>query len=174
MTHSRRVPFADIARRITGFSTPVFGVSWSPPETKRDVVRKLVGFLEDRRALYTDYVMEYGPWVERSVLEMRAELTNVLKACPEDKELTEPIRAMRAACRKFLDRMGGPGSRQRQFYPNDALTWQALGEMRGVFGLHLARLCAAYGVDVEPELATIFPEADTDTREAPNRKPRGS
>jgi hypothetical protein len=167
-----RVPFADIGKRITGFSTPVFGLSWNPPETQRDIVRRLVAFLEDRRALYVDYVMEFGPWVEKSVLETRAELTDVLKRCPEEQALTEPIRAMRTACRKFLDRMGSPSSKQRRFYPNDALMWQALGEMRGVFGLHLARLCAGFGVDVEPELAAIFPDADTDSKATLYKEPR--
>lgn len=157
------MPFTEIARRITGISTPVFGVSWNPPEDKREVVRKLVAFLEDRRALYADYHMEYGPWVEQSVLEMRSHLTQILQNCPEDQELTEPIRAMRAACRKFLNSVGHPGRRHRGRYFHEAAIWQALGEMRGIFGLHLARLCAAYGIDVEPELATIFPSPDVES-----------
>ncbi len=160
MKKSRRLPFREVAERITGISTPVFGVSWNPPESSREIVRRLVASLEDRRALYADFHMEYGPWVERSVLEMRAELTNVLKSCPEDEQLTGPIRAMRAACRKFLNEMGPPSSRRRMFYPPEVMMWQALGELRGVFGLHLARLCAAFGVDVEPELASIFPAAE--------------
>ena len=160
MSKKRRIPFADIAKRITGISTPVFGVSWNPPEDKRDIVRGLVAFLEDRRALYADYHMEYGPWVQESIIEMRVELTSVLKTCSADSDLTGPIRAMRAASRKFLDEMGHPGRSRRMIYPREAAMWQALGEMRGVFGLHLARLCTAYGVDVEPELASIFPQAD--------------
>ena len=60
MTKRPRVPFLEVARRITGISTPVFGVSWNPPEEKREIVRSLVAFLEDRRALYADYFMEYG------------------------------------------------------------------------------------------------------------------
>ena len=36
----------------------------------------------------------------------------------------------------------------------------ALGEMRGVFGVHLARLAAAYGVNVENDLAAIIPGED--------------
>jgi uncharacterized protein DUF6650 len=160
MNKSRRIPFRDVARQITGISTPVFGLSWNPPEDKRKIVRRLVAFLEDRRSLYADFHMEYGPWVERSVLEMRTEITSTLKTCPEDKTLTEPLRAMRAACRKFLDEMGTAVSRRRTLYPREAAMWQALGELRGIFGLHLARLCAAYGVDVEPDLARIFPAAD--------------
>jgi len=165
MSKKNRIPFADIARRITGISTPVFGVSWNPPEDKRENVRRLVAFLEDRRALYADFPVEYGPWVETSVLEMRAELTDVLKTCSADEELAGPIRAMRAACRKFLDEMGHPGHFRRMIYPHEAAMWHSLGEMRAIFGLHLARLCSAYGVDVEPELASIFPKADEEVDE---------
>jgi Family of unknown function (DUF6650) len=173
MRSRSRIPFVEIAKRVTGFSTPVFGLSWNPPETERDIVRKLVAFLEDRRALYADFHMEYGPWVEQSVLEMRRELTETLKTCPEDEALTGPLRAMRAVCRKFLDQMGHPNSRRRMHYPHEALMWQALGELRGVFGLQLARLCSAYGVDVEPDLAAIFPGADTDANATANKEPEG-
>ncbi len=158
MSKGRPIPFADIARRITGISTPVFGVSWNPPESTRDVVQRLVAFLEDRRALYAEYHMEYGPWVEKSVLDIRRELTDILQDCPEDEHLTGPMRAMRGACRKFLDQMGHPGSASRhRFLPYEASMWEALGQLRAIFGLYLARLCAAFGVDAEPDLATIFP-----------------
>ena len=160
MTNVQRLPFQRIAQRITGISTPVFGISWNPPEEKRDIVRRLVTFLEDRRALYAGYDFEHGPWVEQSVLEMRAEITKTLKACPEDDHLTGPLRAMRAACRKFLDATGPPHGGKRGYYPREAMMWQALGELRGVFGVHLAHLCAAFGIDVEPELATIFPASE--------------
>jgi hypothetical protein len=48
-----KTTFKKIAKSLTGISTPVFGVSWTPPESDREVVRKLVVFLEDRRALYS-------------------------------------------------------------------------------------------------------------------------
>jgi len=162
MNKAHRIPFREIAQRITGISTPIFGISWNPPEEKRDIVRRLVAFLEDRRALYADFHAEYGPWVEQSVLEMRAEITSALKTCPEGHNLTGPLRAMRAACRKFLDEMGPPDDRRKLYFPREAMMWQALGELRGVFGLHLASLCAAFGIDVEPELAGIFPPAEED------------
>jgi hypothetical protein len=164
MTERKRISFLDIPKRLTGISTPIFGVSWTPPEDKRKTVRRLVAFLEDRRTLYADHHAEYGPWVEQSILEMRKELTDLLKHCSDDDELEGPIRAMRAACRKFLDRMGPLESARRIYYPREALMWEALGELRATFGLHLARLCAAYGVDVEPDLAAILPAADESSR----------
>jgi len=167
MNRSAKLPFREVALRITGISTPVFGVSWNPPESSRTIVRRLVTFLEDRRALYADLHSEYGPWVEKSVLEMRIELTNTLKSSPDDEELTGTLRAMRAACRKFLDQMGPPHSRNRMFYPPEAMMWHALGELRGVFGFHLARLCAVFGIDVETELASIFPIPDEEQQGSP-------
>ena len=64
--------------------------------------------------------MEYGPWVEQSAVEMRDELTEVLKVCPNDEDITGSIRAMRATCRKFLDEMGHPGRSHRTIYPREA------------------------------------------------------
>ena len=160
MTKPRKLSFKHAAERITGISTPIFGVSWNPPEDKRDIVRGLIAFLEDRRALYADHHAEYGPWVEQSVLEMRRELTRILQACPEDDALLGPIRGMRSACRKFLDQMGPPAESRRVYYPRETAMWEALGELRGGFGLHIARLCAAFGVDIEPDLAVILPAAD--------------
>jgi hypothetical protein len=39
----------------------------------------------------------------------------------------------------------------------------AVGELRGVFGVHVARLAASHGLDVEDELASILPEASDDS-----------
>jgi len=156
----KMIPFKKIAHSITGFSTPIFGVSWNPPEDKREIVRRLVAFLEDRRALYQPYGMEYGPWVTNSVLEMRRELTDTLKQCPEDPALVEPLKAMRAACRKYLNETDPHRRRIHSPYGGHLLYASALGELRGVFGLHLARLCVAFGIAVEAELASIFPAAD--------------
>ena len=99
---------------------------------------------------------------------VRGELTDILQGCPEDQHLTGPIRAMRAACRKFLDQMGHPSTPSHRFLPYEAGMWEALGELRGAFGIHLARLCAAYGVDMEPELGSILPNSDLDTDDRPD------
>lgn len=37
-----------------------------------------------------------------------------------------------------------------------------LGELRGVFGIHVARISAAYGIDVEDDLAAMLPEDTAD------------
>jgi hypothetical protein len=71
---------------------------------------------------------------------------------------------MRAACRKYPDATDPRVRRIHYPYGGDFLYASALGELRGVFGLHLARVCVAYGIDVEEELASMFPVADSEER----------
>jgi hypothetical protein len=100
------VKFTDVLRRITGVSTPVFGISWNPPVSEREEVRKLIVYLEDRRALIYPLksLAAHNPWgIVDSVLEMRRQMTLVLQQLPENSTGALHIRAMRAACLKFLD-----------------------------------------------------------------------
>jgi len=60
-----------IANRLTGISTPIGGISWTPPVDERDKAKRLLTFLEDRRALYHPYNMEIGDYVVESILEIR-------------------------------------------------------------------------------------------------------
>lgn len=50
--------FQQIIARLTGFSTPVFGIQWNPPESQRTVARRVIAFLEDRRVLFVPSEME--------------------------------------------------------------------------------------------------------------------
>lgn len=154
--------FKEIMTRLTGLSSPVFGVSWNPPEPHVQVARRVVVFLEDRRVLYVPSEMEVPYHCVQSVLEIRQFLTTELQLLDRDSEIAESLRALRAACRKFMDIVG---ARQDIILfgaeKNHWASWEfngALGELRGVFGIHIARLAAAYGFDVEDELASILPE----------------
>ena len=118
---SKKIVFNKIAHRLTGIPTPIFGVSWNPPPDRRDIVRRLVAFLEDRRVLYQPYQLEQGPWVSDSVLEIRRELTDILKVAPEDRELIDPLLAVRAACRKYLNDTDPHARRVHRPYGNTRL-----------------------------------------------------
>ena len=101
----KKIPFAGLAKHITGFSTPIFGLSWKPPEPEREKIRQLIVFLEDRRALYNPYNMETVRWVHESVLKIREELTNTLQQLAEESEAASSLRAMRAGCPQYLDKL---------------------------------------------------------------------
>jgi len=63
--------FKDIASRLTGFSSPIFGASWKSPEAHRHVVKRVLAFLEDRRVLYSPSAMEISEHCVHSVFEIR-------------------------------------------------------------------------------------------------------
>jgi hypothetical protein len=168
------VKFSEIAGRITGISTPIFGVQWTPPRVDVDVAREVIVFLEDRRVLYSPYEAEMPEYVVRSVLDIRQFMTDCLRRGGIASELADALSAMRTACRKFIESVGERrGPELILPSPGDILHggtpgWifnQALGEMRGVFGLHIAQLAVRYGIDVPDQLAVILPLATAEDRE---------
>ena len=69
---------------------------------------------------------------------------------------------MRAACRKLLDTVQAGGDEIVTFanQPNHYASWifmGALGELRGLFGIHLAKFASQYGLDGEDDFAAILP-----------------
>jgi hypothetical protein len=165
---SSRIKFKALARRFKGFSIPIVGggVSWEPPPDEREIVRRLITFLEDRRVLYVAYHIEVVDHVIYSLSQTREELTKALQALPESSDAAPALRAMRVQCRKFLDEQR-PNFRsvhpRRPSHEGDPEFFVALGELRAIFGMHLATLAYRYKIDVEPELAAIMPpETDGD------------
>lgn len=145
-----KICFRELASRLTGVSVPIFGVSWNPPESERKVVRDVLVFLEDRRALYNDFAHEIENEVAESVLRIRSELTDAIRRLSEDSEAASSFRAMRAACREYLN---DTGHRHPRFFGSMA----ELGRLRAIFGIHVAYLAVKYRIDIEGDLATTIP-----------------
>src|SRR4051812_47731175 len=128
--------FSEIASHIHGISLPIFGVSWQPPEPERAIIRSLLIFLEDRRALYNPFAFEMEHEVANSVLEIRKTLTDTLQHLQEPSSANSNISAMRSACREYLDdsrNEAGMGWRNSGFLIN-------LGRLRTIFGYHIGQL----------------------------------
>jgi len=158
--------FREIASRLTGISSPVFGVSWNPPESDRAIVRRVIAYFEDRRVLYVPSEAEVPEHCVHSVLEIRRFLTVELGSLSSGSQIAQALSAMRAACRKFLDTVQADKGRiiLHGFDRSHYASWiflSALGELRAIFGIHIAKLAASYGLDVESQLASILP-ASTD------------
>lgn len=156
--------FQEILKRLTGLSSPVFGVSWNPENTSRDIARRTILFLEDRRVLYNPSEMEDPRHCVISILEIRKFLTNQIPDTADEK-LQEPLKALRIACRKFLDSVGAEENRIPFGNHRASRTFNsAIGELRGVFGVHIAKIAAMYGLDVEDNLASILPDSEDKER----------
>jgi len=163
-----KIPFSKIIKSMNGISTPYFGVQWNPPKGDREVAGKLIAFLEDQRSLYNPYEPDMSGYVEGSIRKMRMHLTDMIDSGIAPPEVSGHIRAMRASCAKFMGRQkpykqqpcgqqpfGRLLSRQ-----DDDEFFAALGELRGVFGIHIAQLSIKYGLDMEQDLAAILPLPD--------------
>jgi hypothetical protein len=157
--------FKEIANRLTGFSCPAFGVSWNPVEADVTKARRIISFLEDRQVLYVPSEVEVPEHCVHSVLEIRSFLTSEIGNLAFDDELAKNLCGMRAACRKFLNTVQDD-DRDIVVFANRLgpyASWTfigALGEMRGVFGMHIAKIAIQYGIDVEDDLASILPAGD--------------
>ena len=125
------------------------------------MARRVLASLEDKRVLYVDSELEVPRHCVEAILQIREMLTREIGTLESDTEIAQSLRAMRLACRKFLKVMGladGPyqlfGAEQGHY-----ASWTfnaALGALRGVFGIHVAKLAAAYGLSVEDDLAAVL------------------
>jgi len=154
--------FNDIKERLTGISCPFFGLSWNPPEADRTIARRVIIFLEDKRVLYNPSELEIPKCCIESVTTIRQFLTNEMCQTQDNSNLFSYMKAMRIACRKFLNIIN---STDHSFlneaqYNGSYSSWifgSALGELRGTFGTMIAQISTAYGIDVEDDLAKIIP-----------------
>lgn len=162
-------------RRVSSVTTPVGGLSWTPSPSEREELRKLVVFLEDRRALFDPYNIEATVLVEHSVQEIRAELTKVLQTIGETSRAGEPLRTMRTACQRYLSR--APAFRDEPYWHRrpryhdgprfdepDGDFIMALGELRGVFGTCLGQIASSYEIEVHGQLAELLPGREEDEK----------
>jgi hypothetical protein len=153
--------FKDLASKITGFSTPFFGMSWQPPETERKIAKSVVNYLEDRRVLYNPTKLEVSRDCITSVNDIRRFLTAKLDELDPNSELAKNLKMMRSACRKFLDSAQPlEPDRDLSFASRSYSAWVFygdLGELRGTFGVCLSQILIANGLDIENDLAKILP-----------------
>lgn len=145
----------------TGPSSPIFDVSWNLPEAEVAVSGRGLTFLENRRVLFMPSMMEVSEHCVRSIIELRHYLTLELQRLTVDGNIAKSIQAMRTACREFLHAVGPPEDIVR--IGGHSGLWASgefngsLGELRGVSGVHVARMAGSYGIDIEDELASILP-----------------
>lgn len=154
--------------KITGISSAVFGISWETTESDKNIIRKILLYLEDRRVLY----LQYEPHMKKanciqSVLNIREYLSAEIAKLHAKSDLIPVLKYLRASCLKFILRIE-PYQDELNNLPEDVpiqakfIFSTALGELRSSFGDVIALFCVKYELDISDELGSILPIADDD------------
>lgn len=153
---SRKLP------RLTGFSLPFGGVQWENRKTQETVAAELMVRLEDRRVLFNPSEAESPHHCVQSVLGIRQILTDALVQVDTESVLAVQLRSMGAIFRKFLDRIDSTNEdvpREMAMHGHWR-AWQfqdALGQMRGAIGVHIAAMSENFKLSVDANLQSIMP-----------------
>ena len=145
--------------RLTGLSLPWLGAQWERVPGDKEVAEHMITFLENRRLLFGERHLEDEMHCVRSANEIRHFLTGQISTA-RTSDLVESLRAMRAACRKFVDTAGPNVRNFRGEWQGSNRFALALGDLRTLMGVQIARLAKQYDLAVEDDLAGILPPPD--------------
>jgi hypothetical protein len=119
-------------------------------------------FLYDRRVLYVPSEAECPAHVVQSVQDIRREITDMAKQFSAGNELELKLRAMRAACIHFMNRV------QKRTEILDFATshghwanWEfmdALGQWRAFMAVYIGMIASAYDVEPPAFLRILLPD----------------
>ena len=142
--------------RLTGLGTPFGSLSWERKDDDREIARRVISLLEDRRVLYEDIAWETPGECLHSAERTRHDLTALIANGDISDGLAQQVKLLRSYFRTFmshrhdLHHMGGHG------YGADPFS-VALGELRAKVGTVIGDLAARFDLEVEPDLASIIP-----------------
>lgn len=146
--------------RWTGIATSVLGIQWERKDDDREIARRLLNQLGDRRMLWKDFSMEIEEHCVSSANTMRGQLTELLNNAEISANLAQRLQLLQRLFRDFVDDIGPTGDgwdRPRRAFGTDPLS-MALGRLRGLVGVQIGELAADYSLEVSEELATIVPD----------------
>lgn len=153
-----------LASRLSGVSCPIAGVTWNPSHDDRARVQELLEYLESRRGFHRPFNAETAQFLISLIRKIDDRLKDEIEKSQRQTPLKESLIGMQAACERFLERTmrtEGMAYRLEVYYAT------CLGELRGILGLHIARLACAYDIEVPGELLAIIPRESEFAREIP-------
>lgn len=144
-----------LVARLIGIQTPIGGIDWKPPAEERKKARRILTYLAEQQVIGDPYDTVIGSFVAQSVVDLRGRLQCEIEGLPTESVLRDGLRAMHAACRTFLEENQSPRSGYGP--PYEAQLHSTLGELRALFGIHIARIACAYDLNVNTHLEGILP-----------------
>jgi hypothetical protein len=157
MSKNKKTPLKgrELVTRLTGIRTPIGGIDWQPAPDERERARQVLAYLAEQQALWDPYDVAISAFVTQFIVDLRGQLRSDLDGLADNSVLWEGLQAMHAACRKFLEENQSPRSGYGP--PYEAQLHSSLGELRALFGIHIARIACAYDLQVDTHLEGILP-----------------
>lgn len=164
--------FADVVTRLDGITGPFVDRPRSPDESEVETARTVVLFVATRRVLFSAYSGDAQEECVDAAVQLVRFLDDILDAQPAAPELAGAVRFMRRHCLRFLEQVGAIRDplearatdrglfRQPHWGSHDYPFGVALGELRGGIGLQTALVAAAFGLDLDDDLAGQLPDPD--------------
>jgi hypothetical protein len=167
-----KVPFKNIFGRITGVSTPWFGVSWTPPKSEQVVAQRVVTFLEDRRVVSihatnlpppSESQIRLSRYTRESIQEIRGYLSTELHELDRESDLHKLLRTMRSCCTECLHKIDlAEELRQADHLSGRNLVHvvDTISEFKTQMTMLIANLAMQYQIDIDDVLLPMFPASD--------------
>lgn len=117
--------------RVTGFDTPIGGLSWEYTANAKNGIQDLFYFLESKRILTNPMEMEIKSWCEEAAIEIKGKIVEIMSGYNFDGNSIHHLRLMIDACNAFLDKLANVDI-QGIIYKNDKGDWEDIAFSRAM------------------------------------------
>ena len=147
--------------RLTGASLGSVGAQWEQKDDDREIARRVLNLLADRRLLWKDFTVEVEEHCVASAIQIRRELGRHLDNPEISVPLAARVRLLQTLFRSFIDELGPYGGDQPHHrwssVGTDPLS-MALGRLRALVGVQIGALASEFELEVGEDLALIIPD----------------
>ena len=143
--------------KLNGISVPIGGISWEYTESGQKGIQEMFYYLESKRLLINPKEMENKEWSEKSAIEIKNKLVDILSRYKYDQNIITIIKQMVDACNEFLDNMQRVEVRGI-LYKNLQSDWEdleygvAMKKIRKIFRDNIKLLAETYNITFSKEI----------------------
>ena len=143
--------------KLNGISVPIGGISWEYTESGQKGIQEMFYYLESKRLLINPKEKKKKEWSEKSAIEIKNKLVDILSRYKYDQNIITIIKQMVDACNEFLDNMQRVEVRGI-LYKNLQSDWEdleygvAMKKFRKIFRDNIKLLAETYNITFSKEI----------------------
>lgn len=150
--------YNEIHKNVLKNKTPLHNVQCENlPSEEIKAAEDIIDFLSNKRVLFNEVQMENGEHCGKSAIEIRNEITEIMKDFSRGSYLNNSLNKIRNACQKLNDKLGHPKFNKFSLPIQRSMMERELYIFREKVGSSLAEISITYGLDIPDYLAIIIP-----------------